>query len=1209
MEYIKKLFSINKKSEILMDEEEQQIFFNQKQSKNNQKSIFDDDVYPVASKHSKKRTQENYFDRDQLSMKEIKEFLARFYERNKLDLEKCFIFVVILALAIVLIGICLVLVQTFDQENIERKTYLLDNDVIKPINDMKNNYKLITLANQLQILIIWNNQTQFSSVSLDINAGSWQESQKTPGLAHLLEHMTFLQSQKYKEQYYFDNFLSVNGGYTDSFTSFDHTNFFFTIKTYALQKALDIFAHMFIDPVYDLELAKKESSVVESEFKISLQDDNQKIRHLLTIMSDPSHPYSRFTAGNVQTLRDNFEVNIVEELESFRSSYYSSNLMKLVIFTEESIENVEEYIKPFQEIVNNLTDEPNFKEFKKPLKNTKKIVKLKTLDENEVLYTVFQIDLDKSQFQKRPIEFITYFLNNNMDGGLKYYLNQQLDLILDLEVGNILEQENYTIFYIKFIVQNKKLNKFQTIVNALVNYLEFIKEKGLEISIYQERALISNMTFSYNGHSYMTQENVSNYAWNLNEYDYREVFAADSLWSDDFDKNLMKKVINQMQDFDNIILIAGSSNFSNQNLDDIVLEDQEELSDIEGKDQASYKYNFIELSANSQLAENESGEDVNQFQDQPKSEVQIPNEFQFLNTDEFDNSVPLYDIQYSEKTLIQEDIEYMKALNETLLQTFQVQQKNQYIPSNFALEDICYKNQMNLNYTYIDLSQHVLPDPNSNVCLYSPYENPTRKFTNFNFTEFYFESYMTCDSATYIQQSQKYPSLIKYENGIEGWYKLDLQYGVPQIVGYFNIQFQDRFESPRDVIKGKIIANIFQQKVQEFFSEALESGYLIEVTSQYSSLNIKIVGWSQNFDRVVFDVFRIWKYIDITPEDYQNSVEEIKEQINNYQQWDTTTQGKDYFLKKVMLEEFIDPKMQLQVLQKISYQDVLKHSEIERNKLKLIGLLAGNIQSSYAQNLYNELDLNIQFNKELQEYRNVYGVFDIDSLYLIKVKTASFQQDVSRSLVAFYQIGKRNSITITEGRIVMKLFKQYIQNYLINEKQKIYKINTELISYGSYDGILITVQAEDSTIIQMQNDLQDTIIQFQQNLPLFLDDSFENILQTELGAINSMPLSLVYNVEYFWKQLTDFNYVFDEQNILAQQIQNTTKQDIISAFESIFVKDPKAVIVQVHNYYDSLKKTSSSIKQKNQKENIVVITDIYKQMKNRNFNKFVGEFI
>lgn len=113
--------------------------------------------------------------------------------------------------------------------------------------------------------------------------------------------------------------------------------------------------------------------------------------------------------------------------------------MKLVVFTDESIEKVEEYLQPFSEITNNFADEPNFSEFHKPIKHTKKIIKLKTLDENEVFYMVFQIDLDKSQYRKRPIEFITFFLNNNMDGGLKYYLKDKLDIIIDLEVGNVLD--------------------------------------------------------------------------------------------------------------------------------------------------------------------------------------------------------------------------------------------------------------------------------------------------------------------------------------------------------------------------------------------------------------------------------------------------------------------------------------------------------------------------------------------------------------------------------------------------------------------------------------------------------------------------------------------------------------------------------------------------------------------------------------------------
>lgn len=55
-------------------------------------------------------------------------------------------------------------------------------------------------------------------------------------------------------------------------------------------------------------------------------------------------------------MRDNFDVNIVDELEKFRTTYYSSNLMKLVIFTDVSIEKIEEHLQPFSDISNNFAD-------------------------------------------------------------------------------------------------------------------------------------------------------------------------------------------------------------------------------------------------------------------------------------------------------------------------------------------------------------------------------------------------------------------------------------------------------------------------------------------------------------------------------------------------------------------------------------------------------------------------------------------------------------------------------------------------------------------------------------------------------------------------------------------------------------------------------------------------------------------------------------
>lgn len=45
------------------------------------------------------------------------------------------------------------------------------------------------------------------------------------------------------------------------------------------------------------EAAKRESETVDAEFRRSLHDEVLRMRYLLSLISDPSHPFSRFTAG------------------------------------------------------------------------------------------------------------------------------------------------------------------------------------------------------------------------------------------------------------------------------------------------------------------------------------------------------------------------------------------------------------------------------------------------------------------------------------------------------------------------------------------------------------------------------------------------------------------------------------------------------------------------------------------------------------------------------------------------------------------------------------------------------------------------------------------------------------------------------------------------------------------------------------------------
>lgn len=76
--------------------------------------------------------------------------------------------------------------------------------------------------------------------SFAYNVGSYNDPLHRQGLAHFLEHMIFMGSEKYPEEDSFSDLISSNGGYSNAFTEYEYTNYQFQVNYNALQKALDM---------------------------------------------------------------------------------------------------------------------------------------------------------------------------------------------------------------------------------------------------------------------------------------------------------------------------------------------------------------------------------------------------------------------------------------------------------------------------------------------------------------------------------------------------------------------------------------------------------------------------------------------------------------------------------------------------------------------------------------------------------------------------------------------------------------------------------------------------------------------------------------------------------------------------------------------------------------------------------------------------------
>jgi len=137
-------------------------------------------------------------------------------------------------------------------------------------------YRLLTLDNDLQVLLISDPETPKAAAALDVVVGSGDNPPGRGGLAHFLEHMLFLGTDKYPDAAEYEQYITEHGGSRNAYTSFEHTNYFFDIDASYLPEALDRFAQFFIAPRFDTEYVEREKNAVQAEYQMGLKSDARR---------------------------------------------------------------------------------------------------------------------------------------------------------------------------------------------------------------------------------------------------------------------------------------------------------------------------------------------------------------------------------------------------------------------------------------------------------------------------------------------------------------------------------------------------------------------------------------------------------------------------------------------------------------------------------------------------------------------------------------------------------------------------------------------------------------------------------------------------------------------------------------------------------------------------------------------------------------------
>ena len=214
-------------------------------------------------------------------------------------------------------------------------------------------YRLLTLDNQMEVLLISDPGAPKAAASLDILVGSGDNPAGRAGLAHFLEHMLFLGTDKYPDAAEYERFVTEHGGAHNAYTSFENTNYFFDINAADLPVALDRFAQFFIAPRFDAKYVERERNAVEAEYQMGLKSDDRRGLDVLQGVMNQDHPYSQFSVGSLKTLADRPDSEIRDELIQFYNKHYSANVMRLVVLGGQPLDELEALTRPlFSQVPN-----------------------------------------------------------------------------------------------------------------------------------------------------------------------------------------------------------------------------------------------------------------------------------------------------------------------------------------------------------------------------------------------------------------------------------------------------------------------------------------------------------------------------------------------------------------------------------------------------------------------------------------------------------------------------------------------------------------------------------------------------------------------------------------------------------------------------------------------------------------------------------------
>ncbi|ORX66383.1 hypothetical protein DL89DRAFT_270291 [Linderina pennispora] len=362
-------------------------------------------------------------------------------------------------------------------------------------------YRLLRLPNNMVVLCIQNNDTLQSSACLSLHAGSMANPPEFLGMAHFCEHLLTMGSKKYPSEKEYAQYLTSNAGYSNAETSMYDTKYFFKVSDKAFEGGLDRFAQIFIDPLFNASSVERELNAVQSEFNGLTSNDMWRAFMISKRLCNPNHPFSRFCVGTIDTLQGEAErrgADLRAEMIKFYEQYYSSDIMRLVVYSSHSLDQLTEWaVSKFSAVASKGDTKVKLPGHLLTKTEVGKLIRIQTVASTRRIRLEFPVENPHPWFRVKPFAYLTSLLTHGGPGALVQYLKVrglahgiESDLISEVRFCD-------NILAIDIMASEEGMEHWQDVVRAVFAYIQVLQKAGPQKWFYDEISVSREAKFKF----------------------------------------------------------------------------------------------------------------------------------------------------------------------------------------------------------------------------------------------------------------------------------------------------------------------------------------------------------------------------------------------------------------------------------------------------------------------------------------------------------------------------------------------------------------------------------------------------------------------------------------------------------------------------------------------------------------------------------------